>query len=270
MGSFYGTTFKELKDTFKKLIVKKKNNTEIKVEAKGTEDSITFNEKDNWIVIDGDNNKQSITFSHGDPNHTIEDKISDVLKPLDKEPNNMLVTKLEPGQYFSITSNYYDKKGHKTANQTAGFQLPQTNAEIELKDVKERLDTLEKFKDGAASKEYVNGLNEIMDGRVDTLEEFANNVPDTYATLETTGLPTDLYEKGSPYNKYKSITEILGNIQALNNQLGFIDDPKTLSGALSSYLKALETTVSVLQIAVKGLGSSITDLTNRVENLENK
>ena len=52
MGSFYGTTFKELKDTFKKLIVKKKNNTEIKVEAKGTEDSITFNEKDKVQEID--------------------------------------------------------------------------------------------------------------------------------------------------------------------------------------------------------------------------
>lgn len=281
MGSFYGTTFKELKETFKKLIIKKKNGTKISVEAKGTEDSITFNEEDNWIVIDGDNNKQSITFSHGDPNHTNEDYISNVLKPLHEKPNNMAVTSLVPGQYFSITSTYYDKKGHQTANQTTGFQLPQTDAEIELDDVKKRLDNLEDFDKTTASREYVDGLdktihdrvtqiNEALDGRVDKLEEFANNVPDTYATLETTGLPTDLYEAGSSYDKYKSITEILGNIQALNTQLGFIDETKTLSEALSSYIEGLEVTLSVLQVAVKGLDSGITNLTSRVEDLENK
>ena len=280
MGSFYGTTFKELKETFKKLIIKKKNGTKISVEAKGTEDSITFNENDNWIVIDGDNSNQSITLSHGTPVYTDNDNISDTLKVLAGKPNTD-ITQLNPGQYFSITSNFYDEKGHKTAVRTENFQLPQTDAEIELDDVKKRLDNLEDFDKTTASREYVDGLDKTihdrvtqidkaLDGRVDKLEEFANNVPNTYATLEATGLPTDLYEVGSSYDKYKSITEILGNIQTLNTQLGFIDETKTLSEALSSYIEGLEVTLSVLQVAVKGLDSSITNLTSRVEDLENK
>jgi hypothetical protein len=46
MGSFYGTTFQELKETFKKLIVKDHNKNKMPIIAKGVEDSITFESKD--------------------------------------------------------------------------------------------------------------------------------------------------------------------------------------------------------------------------------
>jgi hypothetical protein len=56
MGSFYGTTFQELKETFKRLIVKNKNNV-TPITAKGVEDSITFESIDPLIVLEGDDNK---------------------------------------------------------------------------------------------------------------------------------------------------------------------------------------------------------------------
>ena len=78
------------------------------------------------------------------------------------------------------------------------------------------MDNLEDFDKTTASREYVDGLDktihdrvtqidEALDGRVDKLEEFANNVPNTYATLEATGLPADLYEAGKGFGRFQKL-----------------------------------------------------------------
>ena len=276
MGSFYGTTFKELKEAFKKLIIKKNNSIKTTIEAQGTEDSITFNQKDNWVIIDGDNDNQSLSFSHGEPIHTDTDDISDIFKIL-PEDHNLSITQLEPGQYFSITSNFYDEKGHKTGTRSAGFQLPQTDAEIELGDVKLRLDNLEEQDENIIKKfdNYITSdQQEKNEERLQLIEEFCDiTIPDTYATKKEMGNISDM-KTSEAYDKYTSITALIGNIEDLNIELGF--DPKkgernilSLSEALIEVLPKIQSQAEMIVDSYASMKQRIEVLESKVEELEN-
>lgn len=283
-GSFYGTTFKEFKEVFNKIktrnslksdkdSVPKETPPDATVMARGLEDSITLKSGNYWIKVDGDDSAQAVTISHAAPNTETTGVSTDVFSVEDEDVEN--ATQLKPGQCFTIRTEFCrDHAGHLNGfGSTETFKLPQTDAEVELEDIKDRLDALELFQEETIPETYETQENvSLINERLTKAETFIDEVPATYATLEKTGLPSDLYLADSTdyAEKYPSITSLLGNIQSLNQELGYINETKTLSDALKEFLTGLENTVAVINVAVKGLDASVSNLETRVSELENQ
>ena len=273
MGSFYGTTFQELKETFKKLIVKDHNKNKMPIIAKGVEDSITFESKDQWIVLEGDDNKQTIFIEHGKAPQ-FDGEVTETLFVTDPiiQPE---INELKPGQVFYVNSFEHDAKGHKTRHRTSGFKLPQTDAEVELESIKSRLDDLE-FQDQAIIQEFANyattDQQEINEERLADLESFQRDtVPNTYATKEETGSVTEM-KNSTAYDKYTSIAALIGNIEELNAELGFNPDKRalTLSEALMEILPKIQAELETLPYTFQGIKGQISELEDRIQQLEDK
>lgn len=273
MGSFYGTTFQELKETFKRLIVKNKNNV-TPITAKGVEDSITFESMDPLIVLEGDDNKQTISISHGTPT---DESTEVTVFSLTHDGAQPSIDELQPGQLFYITSSGYDNKGHQNTTITRGYKLPpQTDTEAELGDITERVTNLEAEDSKiwkALEENYTTKDSQIEnERRLGDLETFKDTtVPNTYSTKEETGSVTDM-KSSTAYDKYTSIAALIGNIEELNAELGFNPDKRalTLSEALMEILPKIQAELETLPYTFQGIKGQISELEDRIQQLEDK
>lgn len=281
MGSFYGTTFQELKEAFKKLIVKGYKKDPVVITAESTEDAITFESGDKWIVLDGDEKTEKISISHAKLSH--DDSTELRVLSIEDHPGAS-ITELRPGQNFYITSSGYDERGHKITEHIAGFKLPQTEAEVELDDVKKRLDNLEKFdinitdnlEKNYYTKDYTDRLYTSIDNRLDLVEEFKEEIPNTYATKEETGSVAEMkIDNSDAYADYTSIASLIGNIEALNVSLGFNpqngkQNVMSLSEALMLILPNIQSKSEMIFDSYGNMKARIEALEAKVETLENK
>ena len=288
--SFYGTTFYEFKKIFNKILTKNNSSTSAssistsatgEVEANSKSDAVTFSGGNHWIRVKADDDGVKIEHAAAaDKDAKTYTSFSHTQKANGNFPN---VIQMSPGDYFSITTqSKYDKTGHLIDNSPTNviYQLPQTDTEVELETIENRLDTAEKDIDNIekdlstnyAKQDYVTNITNPLDERLGKAEQDIIDVNDdietNYAKLEMTGETGDLMLSDNYSEKFKKITEIIGNIEELNQELGY--DPKkrtlTLCESLKEIIVQVKSDIDYAEIAIKGLDSRLQKIEDSLNN----
>ena len=283
--SFYGTTFYEFKKIFNKILTKNNNSTSPssiststtgEVEANSKSDAVTFFGGNHWIRVKADDD--GVKVEHAEPTATDTNKYTPFTHTPKGNGTIASATELQPGDYITVASEVkYDKAGHIINSiPTKVYQLPQTDTEVELETIENRLDVAEKDIDNIetnyAKQKYVTDLTNPLDERLREAEQDIidtnDDIETNYAKLEMTGETVDLMLSDNYSEKFKKITEIIGNIEELNQELGY--DPKkrtlTLCESLKEVIVQIKSDIDYAEIAIKGLDSRLQKIEDSTNN----
>lgn len=220
---------------------------------------------DNWINLNPEDQGKKLSFQHTTP---FGEENLNGLKSLgigylgsitseEFEPERVL----EAGDYISTTEVVYDQAGHTIGLTEKVYQLPASQTETDISDIKERLDEA---------------------------EENIKTIQTDYAPLTLTGEIKDLYNEDTEKYEYKTLTSTIGNIEEIRNavlkaetdtefqefilqlkQKDFFNITESFQYLISRILQ-LEANATNASLAIKALSNDIEDLKERVENLTNQ
>lgn len=157
---------------------------------------------------------------------------------------------LEPGQTIKALSLNVTEKGIISGFTSRNYKLPMSDTEKDYAEVTGRLDDVEK-----------------------TASDLVENVPKTYATIETVGSISDLYQPNNEdENKFKSIAQSIGNLErsteALDPELVGVLPVADQIRLVASIANSAEATALSYGLSIKYLESEIVRLQNEIDALK--
>lgn len=154
---------------------------------------------------------------------------------------------LEPGQPVVVNKFLISDKGIVTGVEPVFYKMPASDAEQDFAELSERMDAAE-----------------------ETLEA----IPETYATIESTGTIADLYYGGmdtaiNPSERFASLALAIGNIEESGREItGNIRDIPSVASQLKTTHELTTALSLTTSTAIGELTKKVEDLVRRVEALE--
>lgn len=212
------------------------------------EDNRLHFNSDNWINLNTNEELTNLTIQH--TKSFEENKIGIGFEYQgDVKEDIAADRKLFAGDFFTTSQVIYDEAGHATQVENITYQLPISQTETDISDIKEELETVK---------------NNITDIQI----ELTDTIPNTYATINFAGQLSDLYNKDNTDNiPYTSITSAIGNIQQMTRDL--VGDQAsteiyTLAEAITIFSK-IATDTQQLAISINTLNNLLTERVNALE-----
>ncbi len=308
MGSFYGQVLYEFKKLFSSLKITKSNAAEEaidpiansqdeRVEALTPWDELNIKPSNRWIQLDTDQNTKTIAIGHSTPGEKDDSKtvigfskIAENTSPDEEKPDDFIALKY--GDFIETTNSNYDKAGHSIASTKTYFQLPISDTEENLEQVKMDIDHIftnfftinqeaAEAGKGIHLDTYLDGQDYIKKDRLlDELDAFLTHPDHPYAKEALTGVLKDMYPDAQDMGtETPNIAQTIGVVTGsegfstiLNEKLN-TDKIYTVSEAIQGLMTLNETLIqeqSNLKSANTALLAMIEGLLNRIEALEEK
>lgn len=213
------------------------------------EDNRLHFNSDNWINLNTNKESTNLTIQHTKPFE--ENKIGIGFEYQGDAKEDVAANrKLLAGDFFTTSQVIYDEAGHATQVENITYQLPISQTETDISDIKEELETVK------------NNITNIQ-------TELTDTIPNTYATINFAGQLSDLYNEDNTDNiLYTSITSAIGNIQQMTRDL-IGDQASTEIYTLVEAILSLKASIDKLDSSISTANTAIKGLETRVLVLEN-
>lgn len=265
--SFYGSLYYQAGEAFAKILldnfgpknkdVSFKDVTEnSEILAKSRKGDLTLRSGNRWISLDGETGNSVCTIRHSAPDDS-EENLKTYIMPIQKATapaegipvNEMPLT---DDIYFTSPAIYYDEAGHiiPTGNVTY-FRIPKIAIQASIDEIAAGLDNLETSVE--EQKQILTDTSVMADSNKNRINALGNLVG--YQTL----LGTD-----------ESITELIGDVQAMRDTIDASGQNGMGSTSLSKYLAQAYTIIDKLDSTTGTLGISNTNINNSLATLQNK
>lgn len=218
-------------------------------------------------------------------NNNFDSNFSIITINPDVPANPTNITTLAPGQIIAAPQLEITNKGILKNTETIFYKLPESDAEADYNELRERMSTAEQdiqdinvYLTTYSYEDLAERVTMAEQDIITNLEHCDNEIADVkekYATLEHTGLISDLYSKDSVIQEadhFASLTKALGDLEASALKINVKNAGKSVSIAdqLIAIQKSVTDQAGAYVTALTALTNEIDSLKKRISALENK